>query len=530
MTKYICVTGGVVSGLGKGITASSLGALLKARGLKVFVQKFDPYLNIDPGTMSPYQHGEVFVTDDGTETDLDLGNYERFIDENVTRLSSLTTGIIYSRILNAERKGDYLGQTVQVVPHVTNEIKQHIYKATKEVKPDIQIIEIGGTVGDIESLPFLEAVRQLKLEAGFNNVIFIHTTLLPYLNTSHELKTKPTQHSINMLMGLGINPDFVVLRADRDIPVSIKEKISKMCTVPQEKVIALPDLNTIYEVPLSLHKQYMDENICKMFRIKRKVNINKWEDLISKYYKADKEVNIAIIGKYVELEDAYFSLREALKHAGIHLLTKINILWLNSENLNGSKELKGVDGILIPGGFGSRGVNGKIKAIKYARKHKIPFLGICLGMQLALIEYARNVLGIKDADSTEFNPDTTNPVIDYLPNQYKGINIGGTMRIGTYDCQIRTGTLAYKIYKKKQIKERHRHRYEFNNDYRSIFEENGIVFSGINPTTNLVEMIELKNHPYFIAVQFHPEFKSRPIKAHPLFLSFVQASINYKKK
>jgi len=533
MTKYIFVTGGVVSGLGKGITASSLGALLKARGLSIFVQKFDPYLNIDSGTMSPYQHGEVFVTDDGTETDLDLGHYERFIDENLNRLSSLTTGMIYSTILNAERKGDFLGQTVQVVPHVTNEIKKYIYKASKEIKPDIQIIEIGGTVGDIESLPFLESIRQIKLEVGFNNVVFIHTTLLPYLSISNELKTKPTQHSVNTLMGLGITPDFIVLRADREISNSIKEKISKMCTIQLEKVIALPDLRIIYEVPLCLHNQQMDDTICKMFSINKKINIKKWVDLIDKYNNASNSVNIAVVGKYVELEDAYISIRESLQHAGINYKTKVTILWISSETLNNSnikEELKKAHGILIPGGFGKRGINGKILAIKYAREKNIPFLGICLGMQLALIEYARNVLQLEEADSTEFNPDTKNPIIDYLPNQYKGINIGGTMRIGAYDCNIKPKTLAHTIYDKKQIVERHRHRYEFNNNYKKLYEDNGIVFSGINPHTNLVEITELKKHPYFIGVQFHPEFKSRPIKAHPLFLSFVNASINNKEK
>jgi CTP synthase len=531
MTKYIFVTGGVVSGLGKGITASSVGALLKSRGLKVFVQKFDPYLNVDPGTMSPYQHGEVFVTDDGTETDLDLGHYERFIGESLSHLSSLTTGMIYSRILDSERKGDFLGQTVQVVPHVTNEIKRYIYKATEEIKPDIQIIEIGGTVGDIESLPFLEAVRQIKLEVGVNNVVFIHTTLLPYLNTSHELKTKPTQHSINTLMGLGITPDFIVLRADRDIPDNLKEKISSMCTIAKEKVIALPDLNNIYEVPLYLHKQNMDNIICNMFKINRKVDIKKWEDLIDKCNNLKGEVIIGVVGKYVDLEDAYFSVREALKHAGIHSKTKVNIKWINSENIcedNVNEILENVDGILVPGGFGNRGINGKILAIKYARENKIPFFGICLGMQLAIIEYARNVLGLTDADSTEFNPHTTNPIIDYLPNQYKGINLGGTMRIGSYECRIRPNTLAHKIYGEKLIAERHRHRYEFNNNFKEIMEKNNIVFSGINPLTNLVEITELKKHPYFIGVQFHPEFKSRPIKAHPLFASFINAAIKYQ--
>jgi CTP synthase len=533
MTKYIFVTGGVVSGLGKGITASSLGALLKARGLKVFVQKFDPYLNVDPGTMSPYQHGEVFVTEDGAETDLDLGHYERFIDENLNHLSTLTTGMVYSKILDSERKGEYLGQTVQVVPHVTEEIKRYIYRATEEVKADIQIIEIGGTVGDIESLPFLEAIRQIELEVGHNNVVFVHTTLLPYLNTSHELKTKPTQHSVKLLMGLGINPDFVTLRADREISDELKEKVAKMCTLKLEKVIALPDLDNIYKVPLLLHSQKMDDTICNMFGIKSKINIKVWEDVIYKYNNLEKEVTIALVGKYVDLEDAYISVRESLKHAGINFKAKVNIDWINSEYLdekNYKKILKKADGILVPGGFGIRGINGKILAIKYARENNVPFLGICLGLQLAIIEFARNVVKISDADSTEFNPNTTNPIIDYLPNQYKGINLGGTMRIGSYDCTVKKNTLAYKAYKETNIKERHRHRYEFNNEYKTRLKECGMVFSGVNPQTNLIEIVEIPAHSHFIAGQFHPEFKSRPTKAHPLFLSLINAAITHKEK
>lgn len=529
MTKYIFVTGGVVSGIGKGITAASLGALLKARGIKVFVQKFDPYLNVDPGTMSPFQHGEVFVTDDGAETDLDLGHYERFIDENLNSLSTLTTGMIYSEILKAERKGKFLGQTVQVIPHVTDEIKRRIVLAADKVKPDVQIIEIGGTVGDIESLPFLEAIRQVQLEKGNGDVIFIHTTLLPYLSTSKELKTKPTQNSVKTLMSLGITPDFLVLRADRDIPKELKEKISRMCTLKEECVISLPDLDSIYDVPLYIHKQNIDEIICKKFKINKKIDIKKWEEVVYKHSNLSNAITIGIVGKYVELEDAYMSIKEALKHTSIQLGVKINIKWINSENLELS-QLGKVDGILVPGGSGIKGINGKIKAIKYAREKNIPFLGIGLGMQLATIEYARNVLGINDADSTEFNHETLNPVIDYLPNQYQGTNLGGTMRIGAYDCRLETNTKAYKAYKSKNISERHRHRFEFNNTYKEQFIKKGMIFSGINPLTNLVEIIELKDHPYFIGVQFHPEFKSRPIKAHPLFVSLVEATVNTKKK
>lgn len=527
MTKYIFVTGGVVSGIGKGITAASLGALLKARGFKIFVQKFDPYLNVDPGTMSPFQHGEVFVTDDGAETDLDLGHYERFIDENLNSLSTLTTGMVYSEILKAERKGKFLGHTVQVIPHVTNEIKRRIILATEKVKPDIQIIEIGGTVGDIESLPFLEAIRQIQLEKGNGDVIFIHTTLLPYLNTSKELKTKPTQNSVKTLMSLGITPDFLVLRADRDIPAELNEKISRMCTIKQECVISLPDLDSIYDVPLYIHKQNIDELICKKFKINRKIDIRRWEEVFNKHKNLNNAVTIGLVGKYVELEDSYISIKEALKHTSIQLGVKINIKWFNSGDLD-VRQLKKVDGILVPGGFGAKDIDGKIKAIKYAREKGIPFLGIGLGMELAIIEFARNVLGIKDADSAEFNHKTLNPVIDYLPNQYKGANLGVTMRIGAYDCEIKTNTKAHKIYKSKKIIERHRHRFEFNNSYIEQFEKNGIIFSGINPLTNLVEIIELKDHPYFIGVIFHPEFKSRPIKAHPLFVSFIKSVLEKK--
>jgi len=531
MTKYIFVTGGVVSGLGKGITAASLGALFKARGLKVFVQKFDPYLNVDPGTMSPYQHGEVFVTDDGTETDLDLGHYERFIDESLNRLSSVTTGIIYSKVLADERKGVFLGQTVQVVPHITDEIKRMVYTASQEVNPDIQIIEIGGTVGDIELLPYIEAIRQVKLEKGNNSVLFIHTTILPYLKTSNELKTKPTQHSVKMLMGEGITPDFLVLRADMSIPEDLKCKISKLCAIQKEKIISLPDLDNIYEVPLVLYQQKMDTLICKIFKLDRKIDIRRWQTLIDKSHHIEHEITVAIVGKYVALEDAYLSIKESLRHAGFNLKTKVNIDWVNSEELhetNYKKRLKHADGILVPGGSGITGINGKILAIKYAREKNVPFLGICLGMQLAIVEFARNVLKIKDADSTEFNPHTDNPIIDYLPSQYKKIEIGKTMRLGVYQCNLKPKTKVAKIYGVKSIMERHRHRYEFNNQYLDAFAQKGMVFSGINPATNLVEIIELTDHPHFIATQFRPEFKSRPIQPHPLFVSLVTAILTNK--
>lgn len=529
MTKYIFVTGGVVSGLGKGITAASLGTLFKSRGLKVFVQKLDPYLNVDPGTMSPYQHGEVFVTEDGAETDLDLGHYERFIDEEFSKLSNFTSGRIYSELLEKERKGEFLGETVQVVPHVTDAIKGHVFEATKAVKPDIQIIEIGGTVGDIESLPFLEAIRQIGLEKGFNNVKYIHTVLIPYLKASNELKTKPAQHSVKTLMGLGIIPDFLVLRADQNITDVIKEKISRLCTVKKDHVIAAETLDNIYEVPMHLYKQKMDELICKSFGFNEKIDLSKWKKILKNYDSFEKEVTIGLVGKYVELEDAYISVREALKHGGLDDKIKVNIAWINSEKDNVLKELKKVDGVLVPGGFGTRGISGKIEAIKYAREKKLPFLGICLGMQLAVIEYARNVIKL-DADSTEFNSDTPNPIIDYLPDQYEGINYGGTMRLGAYECKFKKGTLAYSLYKKINISERHRHRYEFNNKYRDILEEKGMVISGVNPGSGLVEVIELKDHPYFIASQFHPEFKSRPTKPHPLFKGLINAALKNKEK
>ena len=529
MTKYIFVTGGVVSGLGKGITAASLGALLKMRGAKVFAQKFDPYLNVDPGTMSPFTHGEVFVTDDGAETDLDLGHYERFIDEELSRKSNLTMGMIYSSVLQKERNGEYLGNDVQMVPNITDEIKEYILSATKEKKPDFQIIEIGGTVGDIESLPFLESIRQLSLEVGRENCVFIHTTLVPYLAASNEHKTRPTQHSVKTLMGVGIIPDFVVLRSNEKIKESAKDKISKLCTIKKGYVISAPNLDSIYKVPIILHEQKMDDLICQDLKYKGKINLTPWNRMLKAQEDYQTEITIGIVGKYVELEDAYFSVREALKHAGFFLKAKVNIKWLEAEDTNLIRKLKKLDGILVPGGFGSRGIEGKIKAITYARTHKIPFLGICLGMQLAVIEYMQNVLGIKEANSTEFQEATKIPVIDYLPDQYKGIEFGGTMRLGAFPCHVKKGTLAHKLYGKQQISERHRHRYEFNNKYRDEFINTDLGFAGINETSDLIEIIELKNHPFFIASQFHPEFKSRPTKPHPLFKGLVEASLTTKK-
>lgn len=532
MTKYVFVTGGVVSGLGKGITAASLGALLKMRGLKVFVQKFDPYLNVDPGTMSPCQHGEVFVTDDGAETDLDLGHYERFIDESLNKLSTLTTGMIYSKLLDDERKGVFLGQTVQVVPHVTNEIKKNIYMATNMVDPDVQIIEIGGTVGDIESLPFIEAIRQVSLEKGRENVKYVHITLVPFLNASKEFKSKPTQHSVKTLMGMGIVPDFVVLRANELIPEDMKEKIARLCSLKVKNIISAPDSDNIYQVPFNFHEQQFDDLLCEEFGISKEIHMKEWNQVLDNYHHLDKEITIALVGKYVELEDAYLSVKEALRHAGLVHHTKVKIDWVDSETLTENtyqKRLKHANGILVPGGFGSRGIEGKLLAAQYAREKQVPFLGICLGLQIAIIEFARHVAGLEDADSTEFKPNTKCPIIDYLPEQYAGIEMGGTMRLGAYDCEVKQGTLAYKTYKTTAIAERHRHRYEFNNKYVEELEKYGLVFSGKNPQTGLVEIIELPKHPHFIAVQFHPEFKSRPTKAHPLFLSLVEASLKHKK-
>jgi CTP synthase len=533
MTKFVFVTGGVCSGLGKGITASSIALLLKAKGYKVFMQKFDPYMNVDPGTMSPIQHGEVFVTADGCETDLDLGHYERFIDEELNYTSNITNGKIYSSVIEKERRGDFLGATIQIVPHISNEIKNKIYEAGTTSGADIVITEIGGTVGDIESSVMMESLRQIRLEQGRENTLFVHTTLVPYLYGSNELKTKPTQNSIIELRRLGIQPDIIVTRAPLDLGDAVKKKIALFGSIPQENIIEAKDVNNVYQIPLNFHNQNIEEIILKQFNLKiTNSNLKYWEKLLATVENLKGEVEIALVGKYIELEDAYLSVKEALKAAGYNYQTKIKINWVDSESLekdgvNLKEIFKDSKGILVPGGFGSRGIEGKIIACKYARENKIPYLGICLGMQIAVIEFARNVCGLKEASSKEFNEVCQEPVIDLMADQKAVINKGGTLRLGNYECKLKKGTLAYKDYNQEVIYERHRHRYEFNNKYRSLLEEHGMVFSGINPDSDLVEIIELPNHPHFIASQFHPEFKSRPTKAHPLFLSFVKASIDY---
>lgn len=534
-TKYIFVTGGVVSGLGKGITAASLGRLLKARGFKVTIQKFDPYINIDPGTMSPLQHGEVFVTEDGAETDLDLGHYERFIDENLTINNSITTGKIYNSVLSKERKGEYLGATVQVIPHITNEIKSKVFEAERESKADIVITEVGGTVGDIESLPFLEAIRQVSADVGRQNVLYIHVTLIPYLGASKEMKTKPTQHSVKELLSIGIQPDILVCRTELEMPSDMKQKLANFCNVNKECIIENLNANSLYEIPLMLEEQNLANKTCEILGLTfDKIDLKDWIDVVEKERKLEKQVNIALVGKYVELQDAYLSIVESLNHAGIHNGAKVNIKWLNSEELEEledlekfEKEFENIDGILVPGGFGLRGVEGKIRTIKYARENKIPFFGICLGMQCAVIEYARNVVGLTDAHSAEFDVKTNNILINMMEEQKKIDGLGGTMRLGSYSCVLKENTQTYAAYGKKELSERHRHRYEVNNEYKEILEKNGLVFSGLSPSGGLVEIIELPKeiHPWFVAGQFHPELKSRPNKPHPLFLNFVKATI-----
>jgi CTP synthase len=534
MAKYIFITGGVVSSLGKGITASAIGQLLKSRGLKVFMQKFDPYINVDPGTMSPYQHGEVFVTEDGAETDLDLGHYERFIDENLNRHSSITTGKIYQTVLKRERRGDYLGATVQVIPHITDQIKKKLVDVAKHTNPDVVITEIGGTVGDIESLPFLEAIRQARRDFGFNQTLYIHNTLVPYLKAANEIKTKPTQHSVKELMSLGIHPDIIMLRSEQPISQENKEKIALFCDVDRNAVFESLDVEVLYEVIVNLHKQNVDDWILKHFGYDLpKANIKPWEDLIYRIHHLDKEVNIALVGKYVKLHDAYLSVSESLKHAGYFHNTKVNIKWVNAEELDKEsieKEIKSSDGILVPGGFGKRATEGKLQAITYARENNVPFFGLCYGMQLAVIEYAQNVLKIEKANSTEIDPDTPNPVISLQRGRLSDEDLGGTLRLGLYDCEIKEKTKAHQAYQTKLIKERHRHRYEFNNLYLDQFEESHMTLSGYNSEYQLVEMIELDNHPWFVAVQFHPEFLSRPLRPHPLFKDFIKASLEYKNK
>lgn len=531
MAKYIFVTGGVVSGLGKGLTAASLGRILKQRGLKVFMQKLDPYINVDPGTMSPFQHGEVFVTADGAETDLDLGHYERFIDEELNFNSSITTGRIYSNVITKERRGDYLGATVQVVPHITDEIKAKIYAAASSSDADIVITEIGGTTGDIESLPFLEAIRQVRLDLGYENTLYIHTTLLPYIGASHEVKTKPTQHSVKELRGLGIQPDFIVCRSEKYIEQELKDKISLFCNVPTHNVISNYDVEVLYELPMMLLEQRMDELVLDHLRIEApKADMQEWQKLINRVKTLDHEVTISLIGKYTQLPDAYLSVNEALRHAGYYKNSIINIDFVDSEEItkgNVAEKLKNSDGIIVPGGFGNRGIEGMIYAIEYARVNKIPFLGICLGMQLATIEFARNVCGLKEANSLEFDEFTSDPLITLMSDQSLS-NMGGTQRLGDYNCELLLNTKVQNLYGKSVITERHRHRYEFNNDYRDLLVTNGLTIAGVNPDRDLVEIIEVKEHPYYVACQFHPEFKSRPNRSHPLFQGLITAAYNSK--
>ncbi|MBQ0138687.1 MAG: CTP synthase [Kurthia sp.] len=529
MTKYIFVTGGVVSSLGKGITAASLGRLLKNRGLEITTQKFDPYINIDPGTMSPYQHGEVFVTDDGAETDLDLGHYERFIDINLGKHSTVTSGRVYSTVLQKERRGDYQGGTVQVIPHITNEIKDRIQRAGRETSADIVITEIGGTVGDIESLPFLEAIRQLKRDLGNDNVLYLHCTLVPYIAASGELKTKPTQHSVKELRSLGIQPNILVVRSDRPVPQDMKEKIALFCDVEANEVVECVDAASLYDIPLALQEQHLDSIVLDHFGIKApEADMTEWKALVNRVNNLSKTTKIALVGKYVELQDAYISVAEALKHAGYAHDSDIDINWINAEHVtveNVKELLADADGILVPGGFGDRGVEGKILATQFARENDVPFLGICLGMQLATVEFARNVLGLEGAHSTELNPNTKYPIIDLLPDQESVEDLGGTLRLGLYPCKLKEGSRAAQIYNDELVYERHRHRYEFNNEFREAMEAEGLVFSGTSPDGRLAEIIELPEKKFYVAAQFHPEFISRPNRPQPLFRDFIGASV-----
>ena len=530
MTKYIFITGGVVSSLGKGIIAASLGKLLRARGFSVINQKFDPYINVDPGTMSPFQHGEVFVTDDGAETDLDLGHYERFTDTCLGKVNNVTSGSVYQKVIEKERRGDYLGGTVQVIPHITNEIKSRIVGATKQFTPDFQLIEIGGTIGDIESLPFIEAIRQFKAEAGIGNAISVHCTLLPYLPTSGELKTKPSQHSVSVLRSYGIQPEVLVCRTSRAIPKTEKEKLALFCSVPKEAVIECRDMKSIYEVPLALEDQGMADAIFKMMNVKsKKPNLKGWIDLVQKIKNPKKNIKVGIAGKYTKLSDAYISVVESLKHAGYADDASVEIKWINSEECideNSCKEqLKDIQAVVVPGGFGVRGIEGKLNVIKYARENNLPFLGLCLGMQCAVIEYARNVAGLEDANSTEFDEGTPYPVIDMMLEQKHVQAYGGTMRLGAYDCVLKKGSVAAKAYGKEKISERHRHRYEVNNEYLSKIQKAGLVFSGMSPDGQLAEVVEIPSLDWFVAAQFHPEFKSRPDRPHPLFKGLIDAAV-----
>lgn len=530
-TKFIFVTGGVVSSLGKGITAASLGRLLKSRGLRVSIQKFDPYLNVDPGTMNPYQHGEVFVTDDGAETDLDLGHYERFVDENLTQASNVTSGRVYKTVIDRERRGEYLGATIQVIPHITNEIKKNILAVSRtENAPDVVITEIGGTVGDIESLPFLEAIRQMRAEVGRENCLYLHVTLVPYLNAAGELKTKPTQHSVRDLCSIGIAPDILVCRADHELPYEVRSKIGMFCNLPVERVFQNLNARSLYEVPLLLHREHLDDEVLKLLGIPAKdADLTEWTQMVERQLQSEKTVTVSLVGKYVELPDAYLSVVEALTHGGIFHGVKVNIKWIPAEDVtaeNVESMLAGTDGLVVPGGFGSRGLDGKMAAIQYARENGLPFLGLCLGMQMAVIEFARHVLDLRDAHTSEVDPHTTYPVIDLMKDQDLE-NLGGTMRLGKYRCQLAPGTKSEKAYNTTEIWERHRHRYEFNNAYLDRFVAGGMIIAGRNPDRNLVEIVEIPNHPFFVGVQFHPELKSRPNRPHPLFRDFVGAVVKH---
>ena len=529
MTKFVFVTGGVVSSIGKGIVAASLGRLLKSRDYSVSILKLDPYINVDPGTMSPFQHGEVFVTEDGAETDLDLGHYERFTDTSMSRLNSVTTGAIYQSVINKERRGDYEGRTVQVIPHVTNEIKARIHRVARNRNPDVVIVEIGGTVGDIESLPFMEAIRQFKQDVNRNDVLYMHVTLIPWIPAARELKTKPTQHSVKELRSIGIQPDILVCRSERPLRDELRQKISSFCNVPMPCVIQALDAPSIYEVPLYMEREGLAEQTLTLLNLEqRSPDLTKWSDLIDRMHSPNKTMEIAIVGKYIRLNDAYLSVTEALRHAGTHFGADVKIRWVDSEDLekgDPAEHLAGVAGIVVPGGFGHRGVGGKIRTIEYARQKEIPFLGLCLGMQCLVLEWAQNVAKLSRANSSEFDPDTENPVISLMPEQEDVVDLGGTMRLGLWPCRIEPNTLARKLYDQEVIYERHRHRYEFNNAYRNLFLETGYMVSGTSPDGRLVEIVELPNHPFFIACQFHPEFQSRPNTPHPMFVGLIEAAL-----
>lgn len=532
MTKYIFVTGGVVSGLGKGISAASIGRLLKARGYKVTAQKLDPYINVDPGTMSPFQHGEVFVTEDGLEADLDLGHYERFIDENLHTYSNLTTGKVYWNVLNKEREGKYLGQTVQVIPHITDEIKNFILAAGRHTNADVVITEIGGTIGDIESQPFLESIRQAALQEGRENCLFAHVTYIPYLDGSKEYKSKPTQHSVKELQSYGIHPDLIIARCDEHIPQSVLDKISLFCNVSPDSVLENRTLDSLYEVPLMLEEQHTAEIICSKLHLEqREPDLEGWKDMVNHIHHADKPVTIALVGKYVALHDAYLSVAEALQHGSFENEARLTIKWVDSEHLENPEEIfRDVDSIILPGGFGGRGVEGMIETADYARRNNVPYLGICLGMQIAAISFARNVLGYEDANSFEFDENSSHLIIDFMANQNNEISKGGTMRLGAYPCYIRDNTLLFDLYNRNRVEERHRHRYEFNNAYRQEFADHGMTIAGTSPDNSLVEAIDLADHPFYIGVQYHPEFKSRPNRAHPLFSGLIRASLANREK